>query len=116
MYECDYCINGLIHGGKCAGRWTNNLCISYEKDTRGKWIVEDRWLNVPIGIEIPKVNENCELVFNDGELDKMVKFYDIKEIIWNMKGEIGIHVKYKMGYWSEENGVITDKPKLRLVR
>lgn len=117
MYECDYCIKQAQHGGKCYGKYDNNPCLIFEKDPRGKWVVEDRRIRIPLGYPIPKIDDEVELVL--GEVDKKVKINGIKNMEWEIEGKKGIRgliIKVIMGYWSDENGEWKDKPVLRLVK
>lgn len=131
MHECDNCIRQIQHGGQCYGKDNSKPCLIYEKDPKGKWLVTEAKLEVPIGYPLPNVKDKLEVVFKD--VDKTIEVLKIlhleysytQKIIYNkinrakskdQKRIDGILIGIRFGYWSEENGVIQDKPKLRLVK
>lgn len=92
-------------------------CLLYEKDPKGKWIVTDTYLEIPLGYPIPQAKEDVEVTIRD--IDKTIRIINIKNAEWKMEGSKGLRgiiLEMKIGYWSDENGVIQDKPKLRLVK
>lgn len=116
--ECDYCKKEERHDGKCNGKWDGKPCLLFERDPRGKWVREDCWLRLRIGGAIPKPKSEIELIFND-KIEKKVRIYAINNARWskaNKGGLTGIHIGLSIGYWSDEGGIIYEKPKLKLVK
>lgn len=117
--ECDCCKKKIKHGGECSGKWDGKSCLLFERDPRGKWVREDSWLHLDLGSPIPRVEEEIELVFIGSNIEKKVKIYAINNVRWkkdNKGGLIGISIGLSIGYWSDEGGVVPEKPKLRLVK
>lgn len=115
MRECDFCKKEIIHGGKCGGRWDDKPCLLYERDERGKWQRTKVTLEVPLGHPLPIIGESIEVTIRD--VEKTIRVYSIDQISWdNRSGLRGVILDLTIGYWTEENGVITEKPKLTVVK
>jgi hypothetical protein len=115
-YECDYCIHQFVHGGKCAGRYRLNPCLLYEKDPKGKYITEDRNLEINFGSDIPKLKDKIEVVYNG--IDKTIEIIKILSVNWNYnsRGLKGLIMRNTVGYWSHENGEWRNPPKLKIIK
>jgi hypothetical protein len=118
MSECIYCKRHHDHGGKCQGTYKVTPCLLFERDPRGKWeYMLDTTLQVRFGSDIPQPfidTNNYEIC----GIDKTLQIIKINKIEWNIdaKGLRGIIIYADIRYWSDENGVIADKPKLRLIK
>jgi len=117
MQECAICIKQTRHGGECQGRHSFNPCLLFEKDPRGELKHMDTYMKIPFGRNIPELNKDFEATI--GGIDKTLMVLKFGKIEWerNKKGAIlGVKIEMEIMYWTEENGVITKKPKLRLVK
>ena len=118
MQECAICIKQMRHGGECHGKWSANPCLLFERDPRGELKLMDTFLIVPFGRDIPELNKEFTEVTLSG-IDKTITVTKFKKIKWerDKKGALmGVIISMEIMYWTEENGVITKKPKLKLVK
>lgn len=116
--ECDYCKKELQHDGNCRGKWDSKPCLLFERDPRGKWIREDVWYCLNLGGKIPRPKEEIEATILRCNIDKKIKVYAINNAEWDIgrKGLVGIKIGLSVGYWSDEGGIVPEKPKLKLVK
>lgn len=114
MEECDYCIRK--HNNKCYGKDSNKLCLYYKKDPRGKWEIKNVGMRISLGNPIPDVGETTEITCNG--IDKTIKIYKINYVYWNTEGKglQGIVLGITCGYWTEEGGIIPQKPDLKVIK
>jgi hypothetical protein len=117
---CLFCTRHIQHDGNCYGKSNSIItpCLLFERDPRGQQVFKTLHLPIPFSLEIPKVNEICDY-YLIGEVDKPLKILDIKEITWNINKygiNEGIIIKAQVQYWSDENGVVTNKPKLQIIK
>ena len=118
LNECAYCkISKYHHGGKCSGKNSSQPCLIFDKDPRGKRVYFDsRFLSL-LGDTIPKINE--DILTKIKGVVKTIRFNRIDNAEWykGKAGELlGVAIIGEASYWSDENGVIVDKPKLVLCR
>lgn len=120
MEGCMFCLKHTYHGGECSGKFNciTNPCLLFERDPRGQLIVKELKLPVTFGLEIPRVDEVCNY-YLIGEVDKPIKILKIRNVAWN-KNKYGINegiiIEAECQYWSDENGVIKNNPKLQLIK
>lgn len=104
-----------MHGGECAGKYSLSPCLLYERDPRGRWERTERTLDADFSDELINEGDSIDIIM-DG-VDKTIKIYRIMGMEWNKRrGLQGIKIKIEFGYWTEQNGVAIQKPKLTLIR
>lgn len=112
-------IHKVMHGGKCNGNknFRDKSCLAYERDERGTWMRETADFQVRLGMDILKPG-SVTTDYILGGIDKTIKIYQINSVKWdtNARGLHEIIINANFGYWSEENGVITKKPVLKIVK
>ena len=118
MKECPYCKRSIRHDGKCYEENSSKPCLVFERDPRGRQLfVDNVRLKLDFGIDIPEINKP-----DDGwkvcGISKTITVKKIRKVEWNtnVKGLHGIYIWVDYMYWSDENGVIVDKPRLVLCR
>jgi hypothetical protein len=116
--ECTICLKNVYHGGKCNGKHSATPCLLFENDPRGHRVYDDSWLNVDFGREIPVPGGQTEATVRG--VDKTLNISKIVKVRWNHSKKtgalLGIDVYIKFWYWSDENGVITKMPNLKIVK
>lgn len=118
MKECPTCKRSVRHGGKCYEENSSKPCLIFEKDPRGKHLYqENAKLQLDFGTDIPKIGKSDDRWKVSG-INKTITVTKIHKVDWNtsIKGLHGIYVWVDYTYWSDENGVIIDKPKLSLCK
>lgn len=116
--ECKRCLRHTAHDGHCYGKSGVTPCLAFQEDSKGYAIYKELELPVPFGLEIPKANELCDY-YMIGDIDKPIKILSIKEVRWNVNKygiNEGVILKAQVQYWSHENGTITYKPKLKVIK
>jgi len=119
MYECDYCLKQIDHGGECQGKQQTQSCLLFQRDIRGKQAQMRVLLPIPFGNDIPNYIDQIKLVISG--IDKTVQLLRIHHVDWleNGKGLAGVELDITISYWTEENGVlpkIVDRPQLKLIK
>jgi len=118
MKECPYCKRSYRHDGKCSEENSSKPCLVFERDPRGKPLYLDNVrLDLDFGTDIPQLRKPDDNWKMHG-INKTITVNKIRKVEWNsnVKGLHGIYVWADITYWSDENGVIVDKPRLVLCR
>jgi hypothetical protein len=118
MRECPSCKRSYRHDGKCYEENSSKPCLIFERDPRGKQLyLENDKFQLDFGNDIPKIGKPDDRWQING-IDKTITVSKIRKVEWNsnVKGLHGIYIWVDYMYWSDENGVIVDKPRLVLCR
>ncbi len=115
--ECQHCKRHNSHGGNCEGKYSVIPCLAFDRDPRGEQVYKNVSIPVPFWASIPKLNEDCSM-YTIGGVDKTFQITRIYSLEWDKDktGLRGLLIDAQIKYWSDENGVIVDKPKLTLVK
>lgn len=117
MRECDYCKREEQHGGECGGKWDKKPCLIFDRDPLGKIVYDEAIFHIPFFLDPPELRNDCDYYEING-VPKTIQFISIKSMEWH-KDKTGLHgikMVAAIRYWSDENGIISDKPKFKLIK